>query len=106
MSEHSASTVNAPIRVVARVVAQPQAVTQLHNLLINLVAATRQEAGCLQYDLLQNLDDPAEFTFVETWASDADLERHLHAPHLQAALSQIPRWVAAGPDIRRYQQVV
>ncbi|MBF2098562.1 MAG: antibiotic biosynthesis monooxygenase [Gloeomargaritaceae cyanobacterium C42_A2020_066] len=106
MSEQASSAVHAPIRVVARVVAQPQAVTQLHNLLVTLVAETRQEVGCLQYDLLRNLDDPTEFTFVETWASVADLERHLNAPHLQAALAQIPHWVAAGPDIRRYQQVV
>ena len=63
------------LRVVARVVALPNQVEALKAVLLRLVEPTRQEAGCLQYDLLQNQEDPTDFTFVETWNSTYQLAR-------------------------------
>jgi quinol monooxygenase YgiN len=55
--------------------------------------------------LLQNNEDPAQFTFVEEWESDAALEAHLKTPHLAAAFLKMPALLAAPPDIRRYSLV-
>ncbi|GAB4224897.1 MAG: putative quinol monooxygenase [Stanieria sp.] len=93
------------VRVVARVIALPDKIEQLKAVLIELIEPTRAEAGCIQYDLLQNTSDPTDFTFVEEWSSTAALEAHLTSQHLQKAINQINGLVAQPPDIRRYEQI-
>jgi quinol monooxygenase YgiN len=93
------------VRVVARVIALPDKIEQLKAVLIELIEPTRAEAGCIQYDLLQNTSDPTDFTFVEEWSSTAALEAHLTSQHLQKAINQINGLVAQSPDIRRYEQI-
>ncbi len=90
------------VRVIARLVAFPNKVEAAKNLLLGLVEPTLQEAGCIQYDLLQNQADPTEFTFVEEWESHQALDAHLASEHIQLAIARVPELLAAGPDIRRY----
>ena len=46
-----------------------------------LVAPSRAEQGCINYDLHQSTDDPTLFIFYENWETFGDLERHLESPH-------------------------
>lgn len=94
------------LRVVARVIAEADKVEQLKAVFYPLVELTRSEAGCIQYELLQNQSDPTEFTFVETWESTAALEAHMASAHFQTAASQLEGLVAAPPDIRRYHLIL
>jgi len=93
------------VRVVARVVARPGRVEELRALLEGLVEPTRKEPGCVTYELLQNKNDPTDFTFVEEWRSEADLDAHLQSPHLQYARVRLPELAVTDPDIRRYTVV-
>jgi quinol monooxygenase YgiN len=91
------------LRVVARIVALPGKEDEFKALAVNLVEATRKEAGCIKYELLQNQSDSTDFTFVEEWISDAALDIHLTAPYFLAAAAKLDGLVAAAPDIRRYR---
>ncbi|MEI2644350.1 MAG: putative quinol monooxygenase [Candidatus Competibacter sp.] len=93
------------IHIVARIVAKPDTVTQLQAVLTTLLEPTRQEAGCRRYTLLQNQQDPTDFTFVEEWASETALNAHPQTAHFQAAFRQISELLGAEPDIRRYKRV-
>ncbi len=93
------------VRVVARVVARPGKEDELRVLLQGLVEPTCREQGCVTYELLQNKTDPTDFTFVEEWRSEADLDAHLQSEHLRQARSKLPELAAADPDIRRYTVV-
>lgn len=93
------------IRVVARIRAKPDRVEDMRELLIGLIEPTRQEGGCVSYHLLQNRDDPTDFTFVEEWRGDDAFDAHLASAHLQAALGELPDLAAENPDIRRYDVV-
>ncbi|MCX7595725.1 MAG: antibiotic biosynthesis monooxygenase [Fischerella sp.] len=90
------------IRVVARVIALPEKVEALKALLLELIEPTRQESGCIKYELLQNQSDPTDFTFVEEWTSNDALEAHLVSTHIKAAEAKLEGLVATKPDIRRY----
>jgi len=91
------------LRVVARLVAFPDKVAELKSLLLSIIEPTRQEQGCIKYELLQNQADPTDFTFVEEWESAALLEVHLASTHIQAAVQQLDGLAVAPPDIRRYE---
>ena len=45
------------IRIVARVIAKPESVDQVRSILSDLVEPTRNESGCISYELLQNRTD-------------------------------------------------
>jgi quinol monooxygenase YgiN len=96
---------NSTIRVVARVIALPDRVEALKAVLLQIIEPTRQENGCIKYELLQNQDDPSDFTFVEEWTDRESLKAHLASVHLQDAIVKLEGLVAANPDIRIYNTV-
>ncbi|KOP27549.1 antibiotic biosynthesis monooxygenase [Hapalosiphon sp. MRB220] len=90
------------IRVVARISSHPEKVEELKAVFLELIEPTRQENGCIKYELLQNQSDPTEFTFVEEWASHEALDAHLASAHIQTAVAKFQNLVASDVDIRRY----
>ncbi|MCC3426124.1 MAG: antibiotic biosynthesis monooxygenase [Microcoleus sp. PH2017_29_MFU_D_A] len=91
------------LRVIARLVAFPDKVAELKSLLLSIMEPTRQEEGCIKYELIQNQADPTDFTFLEEWESAALLEQHLASTHIQAAVKKLDGLAVALPDIRRYE---
>ena len=90
------------IRVIARIVSKPDSVEQTRALLTGLLEPTRKETGCVSYELMQNRQNPAEFTFVEEWADDNALNAHFTTEHVKAAFAKVPALLAEPPDIRQY----
>ena len=73
-----------PLTIVAHITAEPDAVEPIRAALETLIAPTRAEAGCLQYDLHQDDQDPRHFLFFENWESRELWQDHMNSPHLQA----------------------
>jgi autoinducer 2-degrading protein len=42
---------------------------------------SRQEPGCVRFDILQQQDDPTRFEFVEIYKDASDLEYHKSTDH-------------------------
>lgn len=61
--------------------------SQLEAELQNLAAGTRQEAGCVGYDLHVDDADPAAFFFYEQWDSAEALATHDASAHVQHFIS-------------------
>jgi len=90
------------LRVLARVSAKADSVEHVRGILIGVVDPTRNEPGCLSYQLLQNRSDPADFVFVEEWENAAAEQAHFSTAHIRDALVKLAGYLAAEPDIRRY----
>ncbi|MEH1841006.1 MAG: putative quinol monooxygenase [Nostoc sp.] len=93
---------NQTIRIVVHIIALPNKVEELKAVLLELIEPTRQEAGVIEYKLLQNQDEPTDFTFIEEWTSDEALNTHLDSPHFQAVTAKFEGLITATPDIRYY----
>ncbi len=93
---------NKTVKVLARVTARPDKIEEVKSLLLGLVGETREENGCISYQLLQNKADPGDFTFVEDWANDSAIDAHFTTAHVQDAFSKAASLLAKEPDIRRY----
>lgn len=72
------------ITVVAKVVAKKNSVEAVKVELLKLISPTRQESGCIEYNLHQDNLDPAVFLFYETWESSAAIENHINTDHYKA----------------------
>ena len=57
--------------------------------LMSLVIPTREEEGCIRYELYKEDGDPASFMFYEIWRTREDLERHLATPALVRLLGEV-----------------
>jgi len=93
------------ITVVATFQARPGKEAELQKALLSLVAPTRQEAGCLNYDLHVSPEDPAKFLFHENWASQAHLDAHLHSEHIKALLPRVDELCVAFPEIKIWAKI-
>jgi quinol monooxygenase YgiN len=93
------------LTVVAQIKARPGREAQVRQELLSLVAPSRKDAGCLNYDLHQALNTPGQFMFHENWASQAHLDEHLKTPHLQAALERLGQLVAEPPQITLWEKL-
>jgi quinol monooxygenase YgiN len=94
---------DAPLYVVARIVAKAGYEDRVKALLQELIEPTRQEAGCMRYELCQSPAIATEFVFLEVWRSEAEMEAHLDSDHVQEALLESGEFLAEPPEIRRYQ---
>jgi quinol monooxygenase YgiN len=89
----------AKIDVVAHIQAAPGEEDRVRQVLESYVAPTRQEEGCLRYDLFQDTEDPGKFTFIEEWESLEALAKHAQSAHITAGRAIIkdrlagPSWV-------------
>lgn len=87
------------ITVVATCQAKPGKETELRAVLLGLIAPTRKEAGCLNYDLHVAKDDSSKFLFHENWTSQAHLDAHLKTAHIQVLLSRLDELCVGMPEI-------
>lgn len=95
-----------PIRVIARIAVKPGTEERVRSIFESLIEPTRQESGCLQYELLLNVLNPAEFVLLEEWESQSALDSHTIAPHTKAAEAQVAEWLErVPPDVRIYQTI-
>ena len=90
------------IKVVAHVIARTDKIPQVQTILQGIVVPTRQEAGCLSYQLFSNDGNPGEFLFIEEWTDENAIAAHFCTPHIQQALAEITPLLAQTPDIQQY----
>jgi quinol monooxygenase YgiN len=72
------------LTIVAHIIARPEQVELVKSELLGLIAPTRAEAGCVQYDLHQDDEHPTHFMFFENWTTRDLWRAHMESPHLKA----------------------
>lgn len=75
------------LHVVATIPAKPGSVAQILAVMQTLAEATRQEEGCLAYDLYESAAAPGTIVTVERWRGQADLDAHMTSPHIAQAFA-------------------
>jgi quinol monooxygenase YgiN len=93
------------ITVVATFQARPGKEAELKKALIGLLAPTRKEAGCLNYDLHASPEDLAKFLFHENWASQAALDAHMQSAQIKALLPRVDELCAVFPEIKIWEKI-
>lgn len=89
----------ADLHVIAVLTAKPGSTETVGSALRELVAATRQEEGCVAYDLYESAAAAGTFITVERWRAQADLDAHMSTPHVAAAFAAAGDHLAEAPAI-------
>jgi quinol monooxygenase YgiN len=83
------------LTIVAKITANPDQIERVKTALIKLIEPTRQETGCIQYDLHQDNENPAIFLFYENWESRELWLAHMENAHLKAYMAATEGAVAS-----------
>ena len=94
------------IHVMARITVKPEFAAQARDIMGTLVHATRQEAGCLAYELFQRADAPHVFQTVEQWTDQAAADAHMSTAHVGAAIAAAGPMFALPPDILSFGKLM
>ncbi|GAA1899478.1 putative quinol monooxygenase [Lapillicoccus jejuensis] len=94
------------LTVIAFMKAAPGKRDELKAALEALIEPTGQEAGYVNYDLHQSVEDPDRFFFYENWESGEHLDAHLATPHLVDFAARIPELLdESGLSVNRVQRI-
>ena len=85
----------AKLTIVADITAEADKIDLVKTELEKLIEPSRADAGCLQYDLHQDNENPAHFLFFENWESRELWQAHMETPHLKAYMEATEGAVAA-----------
>lgn len=93
------------VTVVVRLKAKPGKEAKVREELHNLLAPTRAEQGCLNFDMHQSPTDSAVFLFHENWVREEDLARHFESPHITRWIQEAQSLLAEPMELTRWQKV-
>lgn len=69
------------------------------SLVEEFTAATRAEPGNIFFDWFRSVEDPNLYMLVEAFRDAAAGQAHVNSSHFQVAIAQLPKWLAAVPEI-------
>ena len=87
------------LTVVATIEAKPNGVDDVRSALCALAVSSRDDDGCIAYELSESASAPGTFVTVETWRSREDLDKHLQSDHVRNAFATTGDLLAAPPTI-------
>jgi quinol monooxygenase YgiN len=88
---------NEKIVLVARLKVKSEMVEVATKAALELVTPSRAEAGCINYDVHQAIDDETVFVWHETWKSKTALDEHFETPEFKTFFA-IAGEIAAEPS--------
>ncbi len=87
------------IHLTATFHAQPGKEQQLKQVLSAALEPTRNEEGCVSYQLFQDKDDACHFMFKEHFKDQAAFDSHGKSEHFNCLIRDIEDLVACAPKL-------
>lgn len=92
--------------IFARFHSRPGNEAEIAEAFDEVLAPTRQEAGCLGANAFRALRDPRLFFIHSRWEDEAAFERHAGLPHTVRFLDRVEPLIDHAHDIVRTEQIV
>ncbi len=90
---------NEKIVLFARLKVKADKIEQAKSAALKIVADSRSEAGCVNYDIHQSIEDETLFFWHETWTSKAALDEHFATPFFGEFFKTVEEVAAEPPQI-------
>ena len=87
------------IVLVARLKVREDAVEEAKKLALGITDDSRNEEGCVNYDVHQAIDDPTVFIWHETWKNKSALDNHFELDYFKEFFDKAGALAAEPPQI-------
>jgi len=96
---------NEKVVLFARLKVKADKIEQLKTAALKIVADSRNEAGCINYDVHQSVEDETLFFWHETWANKAALDEHFATPFFGEFFKTVEEVAAEPPQINLTKKI-
>ncbi|MEV8092809.1 putative quinol monooxygenase [Kitasatospora sp. NPDC085879] len=79
--------------------ARPEYADSWMSLVGDFTRATREEPGNIFFEWSRSVDDPQVYVLLEAFESADAGAAHVNSDHFKAAMAELPRTIAAKPQI-------
>ena len=87
------------VTILAQIKAKKGMEEELKQESLALVAPSRSELGCINYDLHQVESDKSLLIFYESWVSKEDFEKHQDMPYLKDWYEKVKTLSTGSPEV-------
>lgn len=95
------------IKVVARNFIKKEALNEFIDIARELVVATRtKDAGCIRYELVQDIKDPQILTILEEWEDQSSISNHMNTEHFKKAAASMKDFIEKPGDTNLYTTLI
>lgn len=92
------------IKIVAKNYIKAEKVSDFISLAKKLVLETNNnDAGCIQYELFQDIKNPQILTIIEEWENKESLDLHMEAKHFKEIVPMFGDFVEKPSEMNLYQ---
>lgn len=94
------------IKVVAKQLVKEGRLDEFLPIAQQLVEETnKKDAGCIKYEMYQDLSNPLTVTVIEEWENDAVLDAHMKSAHFQSLIPKIGALCDKPSEINLYKKL-
>jgi quinol monooxygenase YgiN len=93
------------VTVIATIIAKKEKIAEVKAGLLDLVAYTTKEEGCIQYTLHQDKDEPHVFVFYEQFKDQEAFDFHASQSYIVSFGVKIPELMEKPPKLRFVEKV-
>lgn len=87
------------IVLMARLQVKEDKIEEAKTAALAIVEPSRNEPGCVNYDVHQTLDDPTVFLWHETWENQAAIDEHFEMSYFKEFAATVERICEIPPQI-------
>src|SRR5205085_8800020 len=90
---------NEQIVLIARLKVKADGVERVKSAALAIVPPSRREAGCINYDIHQSIEDDTVFFWHETWVNKAAIDQHFDTDFFNEFFKVASELAAEQPQI-------
>ncbi len=90
---------NETVVLIARLKVKPDKVEEAKAAALAIVDDSRNESGCINYDIHQSIEDETVFLWHETWKNKEAIDEHFATPFFQSFFKIVETIAAEPPQI-------
>jgi len=92
------------IHIVAKNSVKREQVETFKVLAKELILKSKEEEGCIAYDLYEDMNNPTVLNFIEIWSDEEAIERHNKSEHFKKIVPKLAKLVE-NKEVRLYKKV-
>lgn len=93
------------IKIVAKSVIKDGQMDTYIQLAKELIKKSRQEAGCISYNLFQDINDASVLTFIEEWQDQKAIFLHNSSEHFTRIVPLLANLRIGNGEINLYKEI-
>lgn len=94
------------IRVVAKHFIKKNKIDEILKIYKALVDKSRNDEGCISYELFQDVNDESILTIIEQWENKKALDNHLSDSDFKVLISKTSDLLEKETEINIYKQII